>query len=135
MVQSQLQEGCKAPVPVPGMCTDFPLHMVLAHMYVLQALWKYCPHYAVRGSALAGDEESGAESKCKEDKLTILQWTTAFDKFAMAAAVCPVDGANGVPMWEYSAAIAYRRVVFEVCRVHAYPCFYAMFCLSGCLRS
>ena len=88
------------------------------HTAHLQAIWKYCPHYAVHGTLLAKEAAEGADaaavSKDKEEKLTLLQWDTAFDMLAVAAACIPVDGARGKPMWEYQAAVAHRRVVHEV---------------------
>ena len=94
-----------------------------------KAMWKHCPHYAVRGTAIANEdddaEKKGAASQDKEEKISFLQWSAAFDKFALAAAVVPVDGANGKAIWDYASALAHRRVVIEVCLltlVHVHVC-------------
>ena len=105
----------------PRCCVRKPKGIAFHH---LQAIWKYRPHYAVHGTLLAkeaGDSaDAAAVSKDKEEKISLLQWGLAFDKFALAAACVPVDGAQGEPMWEYQAAMAHRRVIYEVLRILLY---------------
>ena len=42
-----------------------------------------------------------------------MQWAVAFDRYALACAVIPIDGVNGPPVWTYTSAMAHRSVVFE----------------------
>ena len=102
-------------------------------------MWKYCTDpYVVHGTALApkdADPESEAASKLKEEKISLLQWGVAFDKFAIAASCIPIDGAQGEAMWEYSSAIAYRRVIYEVDYFPAHACSAVLCLLPGSVWS
>ena len=62
----------------------------------------------------AGTSAAGAQ---KAEKMTLLQWTVAFHRYAIAAACAPVDGAKGHCIWDYESSMAHMDVVLQVlCR-------------------
>ena len=63
--------------------------------------------------AQSTDADSSAESKDKEEKLSLLQWGIAFERYALAAACIPIDGDQGPPIWDFQSAMAHRKVVYE----------------------
>ena len=62
------------------------------------------------------DGIDAAEAEKVKQRLTVLQWMVAFDHFALTAAVCPIDGEKGEPIWRYSSAMCHKHIVFKVCR-------------------
>lgn len=61
------------------------------------------------GAAAAGSQ--------KADKLSLLQWVVAFQRYALAAACAPIDGATGGCVWEYESAMAHMDVVLKVSHI------------------
>ena len=79
----------------------------------LQELHDYLHHWCV---SKPKDGIDAAEAEKVKQRLTVLQWTVAFDHFALTAAVCPIDGEKGEPIWRYSSAMCHKHIVFKVRR-------------------
>ena len=60
--------------------------------------------------AFSGVAAAGSQ---KADKLSLLQWVVAFQRYALAAACAPIDGATGGCVWEYESAMAHMDVVLK----------------------
>lgn len=89
------------------------LRRVCVLRWLYQALHKYCPHWCIRGSVLEGTDEMPAGGD-KDEKLTLLQWMVASDRYALAMAACPNDGMSGPAIWPYEAAMAHKAICLEV---------------------
>ena len=50
----------------------------------------------------------------KAERLSLLQWVTSFQRYALAAACAPVDGAAGGCIWEYESSLEHMDVVLKV---------------------
>ena len=48
------------------------------------------------------------------EKMTLLHWTVAFQRYAIAAACAPVDGAKGHCIWDYESSMAHMDIVLQV---------------------
>ena len=126
-----VQAQSQAPFSLPGACfvkRDYALVNLLC-----QDLMKYVPHWCNEsgpmGFAESADGESGnmfleamrtlagshgSGSTEKSDKMSLLQWVVAFQRYALAAACSPIDGAQGNCIWNYESAMAHMNVVLQV---------------------
>ena len=107
------RKGVRHPFPFQA-CRTLVSRACRAFVLWCQCLHKYCPHWCAHKTPDAEAESEGSsDSKDKDEKLSILQWAVAFDRYALACAVIPIDGANGPPVWAYTSAMAHRSVVFQ----------------------
>lgn len=77
----------------------------------IQELSDHLPHFAVLRGAVQ-EEEADSQSDRNKNKLTLLQWTIAFQRFALAAAAIEIDK-DGRPMWQLASSMAHADICFQ----------------------
>ena len=112
----------------PSRCSLFNAALALGFSAVcgaLQELYDYLHQWA---KAKPKEGSECAEGEKNKHKLTLLQWLVAIDHLALTAAVCPIDGERGDPIWQYAAAMCHKQVVLKVCRDIVRTCLCLLLC-------